>query len=280
MTARARMPTTTTRMMTMMMMVLLLTMTTVLDVGQADASPSPSPSPSSPSPTPDPCPTPADGGEEEDAEGVGMEVLVHHSDVVVLGKVVRTFPEPGGGGGGDGAGDGAGAGAGAGVGKYRVQMRVFCIYKGGEDVAPMINIAEAGDSSDPCPEHQMEVGKMYMSYLNKRGNSLFTPAFPHHPDTYKDEIFVLCDLNISRPAGGPVDKGEDEVKCEDERPQYDYEESCIRYTPKPPKKGGSSSGSSRRLWTIWLSVWSAVIAALAVPALLSAGPAALRGRTQ
>ncbi|KAL8622092.1 hypothetical protein ACOMHN_056577 [Nucella lapillus] len=56
-------------------------------------------------------------------EGVGVEELIHFSDVVVLGKVVGRFRHEG-------------------SSLYRVELKVFCVYKG-HDVPLLIDIAEA-----------------------------------------------------------------------------------------------------------------------------------------
>lgn len=157
------------------------------------------------------CPPP---GEEE----VTAAETIHYSDVVVLGRVMERISEEG-------------------SDLYNVQMTVFCVYKG-HNVPLVIDIAEAGDASDPCPEHQMEVGHQYMAYLYKHDHHLFSPAFPHHPDTYKDEMFVVCDLNITKPIGAVEAMREQglEITCEDERSDYggDYEEErCLSYTPEP-----------------------------------------------
>ncbi|KAL8622090.1 hypothetical protein ACOMHN_056575 [Nucella lapillus] len=94
------------------------------------------------------------------------------------------------------------------------------------------------DVSDPCPDHQMEVGGLYLAYLYKHHPHLYTPAFTPHPDTYMDEMFIVCDLNITTPTGAAEAMEEEGVQltCEDDKPDYsDYEEICIRYTPQPGK---------------------------------------------
>ena len=63
----------------------------------------------------------------------------------------------------------------------------------------------AGAPSDACFKTEFEKGEQYLTYLrvhdDDHSGRFLTPAYPHNPSTYKDELYIMCDINITYPLG-------------------------------------------------------------------------------
>ena len=63
----------------------------------------------------------------------------------------------------------------------------------------------AGAPSDACFKTEFEKGEQYLTYLrvhdDDHSGRFLTPAYPHNPSTYKDELYIMCDINITYPVG-------------------------------------------------------------------------------
>ncbi|XP_076447551.1 uncharacterized protein LOC143284604 [Babylonia areolata] len=139
---------------------------------------------------------------DEEDPGPTLEEIYYYSDVVVMGKVTeKHFP-----GGQDQSQ------------VYTAEMEVYCVYKG-EGVQANIRISNAGKPPNKCFSTDFEVGSSYMVYLKQHKNGRLTPAYPQHPDTYKDEMVFICNVTITLPEG--LSELPEGVKCED-KPDYDY----------------------------------------------------------